>query len=162
MTQPARNDPCPCGSGKRYKHCHGSYIPASDFNFSSEIQQTVETLGKAAEGIIKEFGEATDRQPAPSIIYHYTDYKGLRGIIEGGKIWLSDVFRLNDPKELRHGLEIGAALLEVEIRHGGSDLRTQFAKDTLAKLSAILLGMNRGIMCSPPRLALVCPIVISW
>ena len=21
---PSRNDPCPCGSGKRYKHCHGS------------------------------------------------------------------------------------------------------------------------------------------
>ncbi len=21
----ARNDPCPCGSGKRYKHCHGQY-----------------------------------------------------------------------------------------------------------------------------------------
>ena len=21
----ARNDPCPCGSGKRYKHCHGAY-----------------------------------------------------------------------------------------------------------------------------------------
>ena len=20
----SRNDPCPCGSGKRYKHCHGS------------------------------------------------------------------------------------------------------------------------------------------
>jgi preprotein translocase subunit SecA len=20
-----RNDPCPCGSGKRYKHCHGAY-----------------------------------------------------------------------------------------------------------------------------------------
>ncbi|NRA50761.1 MAG: SEC-C domain-containing protein, partial [Phaeodactylibacter sp.] len=19
-----RNDPCPCGSGKKYKHCHGS------------------------------------------------------------------------------------------------------------------------------------------
>ncbi|MBV9550079.1 MAG: SEC-C domain-containing protein [Alphaproteobacteria bacterium] len=25
VTEPAsRNDPCPCGSGKRYKHCHGS------------------------------------------------------------------------------------------------------------------------------------------
>ena len=23
-----RNDPCPCGSGKRYKHCHGT-APAS-------------------------------------------------------------------------------------------------------------------------------------
>ena len=21
----ARNDPCPCGSGKRYKHCHGKF-----------------------------------------------------------------------------------------------------------------------------------------
>ena len=20
--QPGRNDPCPCGSGKKYKHCH--------------------------------------------------------------------------------------------------------------------------------------------
>ena len=20
-----RNDPCPCGSGKKYKHCHGRY-----------------------------------------------------------------------------------------------------------------------------------------
>ena len=24
---PSRNDPCPCGSGKRYKHCHGSGSP---------------------------------------------------------------------------------------------------------------------------------------
>ena len=22
----ARNDECPCGSGKRYKHCHGAYV----------------------------------------------------------------------------------------------------------------------------------------
>ena len=21
-----RNDDCPCGSGKRYKHCHGAYV----------------------------------------------------------------------------------------------------------------------------------------
>jgi preprotein translocase subunit SecA len=20
-----RNDPCPCGSGKKYKHCHGRF-----------------------------------------------------------------------------------------------------------------------------------------
>jgi preprotein translocase subunit SecA len=22
-TRVGRNDPCPCGSGKKYKHCHG-------------------------------------------------------------------------------------------------------------------------------------------
>jgi preprotein translocase subunit SecA len=21
-----RNEPCPCGSGKKYKHCHGKYV----------------------------------------------------------------------------------------------------------------------------------------
>jgi hypothetical protein len=24
MTTPGRNDPCPCGSGKKYKKCHGA------------------------------------------------------------------------------------------------------------------------------------------
>src|SRR5688572_973314 len=24
---PRRNDPCPCGSGRRYKHCHGAAAP---------------------------------------------------------------------------------------------------------------------------------------
>jgi preprotein translocase subunit SecA len=22
----ARNEPCPCGSGKKYKHCHGRFV----------------------------------------------------------------------------------------------------------------------------------------
>ncbi|MDE2385953.1 MAG: SEC-C domain-containing protein [Alphaproteobacteria bacterium] len=22
----ARNDDCPCGSGKKYKHCHGAFV----------------------------------------------------------------------------------------------------------------------------------------
>jgi len=24
-----RNDPCPCGSGKKYKHCHGQGLADS-------------------------------------------------------------------------------------------------------------------------------------
>jgi preprotein translocase subunit SecA len=23
---PGRNDPCPCGSGKKFKHCHGQLV----------------------------------------------------------------------------------------------------------------------------------------
>ncbi|HEX5863723.1 MAG TPA: SEC-C metal-binding domain-containing protein, partial [Casimicrobiaceae bacterium] len=26
---PARNAPCPCGSGKRYKDCHGTLAPGA-------------------------------------------------------------------------------------------------------------------------------------
>ena len=24
--KPGRNDPCPCGSGKKFKHCHGRLV----------------------------------------------------------------------------------------------------------------------------------------
>jgi preprotein translocase subunit SecA len=26
MPKVGRNDPCPCGSGKKYKHCHGQLV----------------------------------------------------------------------------------------------------------------------------------------
>jgi preprotein translocase subunit SecA len=26
--EPARNQPCPCGSGRKYKHCHGTRTSA--------------------------------------------------------------------------------------------------------------------------------------
>jgi len=26
----SRNDPCPCGSGRRYKHCHGAVEGSAD------------------------------------------------------------------------------------------------------------------------------------
>jgi len=51
-------------------------------------------------------------RPAPETIYHYTDDMGLRGILESGRLWLTDIFNLNDPSELKHGLEISIKLLE--------------------------------------------------
>ncbi|MDO9372421.1 MAG: SEC-C metal-binding domain-containing protein, partial [Gammaproteobacteria bacterium] len=27
MSTPGRNDPCPCGSGLKYKKCHGAVVP---------------------------------------------------------------------------------------------------------------------------------------
>jgi hypothetical protein len=46
------------------------------------------------------------------MIYHYTDDLGLRGIIESGKLWFSDIFGLNDPSELRHGLGVAIRALK--------------------------------------------------
>ena len=36
---PSRNAPCPCGSGRRYKDCHGSFDPAQQ-----DVPETLETL----------------------------------------------------------------------------------------------------------------------
>jgi hypothetical protein len=42
----------------------------------------------------------------PPVIYHYTNDLGLRGILQEGKFWLTDIFNLNDPSELKHGISL--------------------------------------------------------
>jgi hypothetical protein len=59
----------------------------------------------------------------PEVIYHYTDDRGLRGILEFGKIWLTDIFSLNDPSELSHSYEVAAEILEKLIDKTDPDSR---------------------------------------
>jgi hypothetical protein len=40
------------------------------------------------------------------LIYHYTNAKGLLGILKDGKIWATDVFYLNDQTEVQFGIEL--------------------------------------------------------
>jgi hypothetical protein len=61
---------------------------------------------------IDEFAEWWHRQQTADIsqkvrrpLYQYTDAAGLKGIIENQEIWFSSLFHLNDPCELRHGVE---------------------------------------------------------
>lgn len=35
--EPGRNDPCWCGSGKKYKKCHGAESPAPKGRFSAKV-----------------------------------------------------------------------------------------------------------------------------
>lgn len=38
-------------------------------------------------------------------LYHYTDGRGLKGILESGRIWFTDYRHLNDPSEVLQGME---------------------------------------------------------
>ena len=64
-----------------------------------ELQQ----FDKDAEQITKSLVGTIEASPPPPIIYHYTNDVGLRGILEAGRVWLTDIFSLNDPSELSHG-----------------------------------------------------------
>lgn len=44
----------------------------------------------------------------PEYLYHYTRSEGLIGIVNTGKIWATNILYLNDAKEFRHGVELGA------------------------------------------------------
>ncbi|MBV8696336.1 hypothetical protein [Bradyrhizobium sp.] len=39
-------------------------------------------------------------------LYHYTDLVGLEGILKTSNFWFTDYRRLNDPSELKHGIDI--------------------------------------------------------
>jgi hypothetical protein len=41
-----------------------------------------------------------------SPLYHYTDWRGLQGIVESQEIWFTDYRHLNDPSELIHGIDV--------------------------------------------------------
>jgi hypothetical protein len=68
-------------------------------------------------------------------MYHYTDASGLEGILRSGTLWLTDVFRLNDPGEIRYGLDAACAHLGAE---GGlqdaSDIEKEFATTVCEEL----------------------------
>jgi hypothetical protein len=59
----------------------------------------------------------------PTTIYHYTNDAGLRGILESGQLWLTDVFDLNDPSELNHGFSQAIKVLNSKASVGPPESR---------------------------------------
>lgn len=70
------------------------------------------------EQVIASFVGAIEAQPPPQYVYHYTNAAGLKGILESGTIWLSDIFSLNDPSELGHGFSQAVAILNAMAASG--------------------------------------------
>jgi hypothetical protein len=70
-------------------------------------QEMADALGKFSDesGRINDtiVNDLVSKREVPPVIYHYTNDLGLRGILETGVFWLTDIFNLNDPSELRHG-----------------------------------------------------------
>jgi hypothetical protein len=77
----------------------------------------------------------------PSVIYHYTDGSGLSGILESGKLWLTNVCSLNDPSELQYGFSKIAKYLLENVRDHPSECKTlaesfaSFASDGIQKIA---------------------------
>ncbi|MGX4803998.1 DUF2971 domain-containing protein [Bradyrhizobium guangdongense] len=51
--------------------------------------------------------------------FHYTDFRGLDGILKSGQIWFTDYRHLNDQTELMHGIGLAKAMLTRRARVGG-------------------------------------------
>jgi hypothetical protein len=81
-----------------------------------------------ANQIIDSFKTRLESYQAPPVAYHYTTDAGLRGILESGRIRLTDILSLNDPSELRHGLSRAQDILDQKAASGPPE-SVMFAKD---------------------------------
>jgi hypothetical protein len=87
--------------------------------YDPEIEMLPADLKAALLKFEKTGGEIIDRFTAgvnsfkpPELVYHYTDDNGLKGILENGNLWFTDIFNLNDPTEIAHGFKKAVELLD--------------------------------------------------
>ena len=81
------------------------------------LLQAASNFDKEAERLLKPFEVSIETKPMPNLLFHYTDDAGLAGILESGKIRLSDIFCQNDPSEVRHGLAAASYAIKSKISH---------------------------------------------
>jgi hypothetical protein len=74
--------------------------------------------------VLEEFLRVVEAKKPPPILYHYTNDIALKAIIQSGKIWFSDIFRQNDPSELRYGLTNAIDILKSRISETRPELTT--------------------------------------
>jgi hypothetical protein len=92
-----------------------------------DMEDALNEFDVAAGDIVNTFARTIESEKVPEVIYHYTNDVGLRGILETGKLWLSDIFSLNDPSELRHGLSHAVNILNSKAENGPPEAKL-FAK----------------------------------
>lgn len=63
-----RNDPCACGSGKKFKHCCGGKTPAARGSTLLLVVVVLAVLGGLAAGVLS-FRESSSAGPAPGKVW---------------------------------------------------------------------------------------------
>jgi hypothetical protein len=53
-----------------------------------------------------------DNHPVPTLLYHYTDARGLLGIIESHAIWATHLHYLNDAQEFAYAADLADQVLK--------------------------------------------------
>lgn len=96
-------------------------------NIPQDMKDELTKFDATAESCVNSFLETVEFRDPPEIIYHYTNDVGLRGILETGQLWLTDIFSLNDPSELSHGFSHAVNILNDKADNGPPESQV-FAK----------------------------------
>jgi hypothetical protein len=71
-------------------------------------------------------------------LYHYTDADGLKGIVENGSIWFTDVRHLNDPSEFRFGLDLVKISIQNHLNENNKKSINEFLSFSSRNLDSLI------------------------
>jgi DUF2971 family protein len=100
---------------------------------------------RAAASLIERAGKltASSTDAYPERLYHFTDCAGLIGIFENKTLWASLATSLNDPSEVRYGLDLAC-----ELFRQGTITAQNFSLDGVDKLVAARAAESRAYIIS--------------
>jgi len=73
-------------------------------NVPQALRAELEIFEVNCEAILNDYSRHLEAKTPPAHIFHYTNAAGLHGILGTGTVWFTDVFKLNDPSEVVHGV----------------------------------------------------------
>jgi hypothetical protein len=79
-------------------------VPVENTEIPEDMTSALSNVDSIGQAIVDKLLQDLAEEVPPAIIYHYTTDLGLKGILETGQIWLTDIFHLNDPSEISHGV----------------------------------------------------------
>lgn len=94
-------------------------------------ESNLRRIASAGTEVIEPFMRILNERPQPKTLYHYTNDVGLKGILESGKLWLTDVFDMNDPSEISHGISF--AVEHLTAKSAGAPYPVTFFADVFAR-----------------------------
>ena len=98
----------------------------------ADMAEAIARFDQAAEEITVNFVGELETEPAPLALYHYTNSRGLEGILSSGTLWVGDIFTMNDPSELKHGVSQAVEILRRMVEAGPPE--THLFSDQFAAL----------------------------
>jgi hypothetical protein len=89
-----------------------------------DADEQIRALSERLDRLTDELAGRAASIAVPATLFHYTKAAGLKGILETGRMRLSDVFDTNDPSEMRHGVQYALTALQraAESGHKGAQL----------------------------------------
>jgi hypothetical protein len=81
---------------------------------TDEAVAFLDGIHSVVDAVSRSIGPSMDPADRPRLLYHFTDVRGLLGIIHSGTLWATLASSLNDASEIEHGLTRAREVLAAE------------------------------------------------